>query len=764
MKLIELEIEEFGRFEDRDFVLGKGMNLIEGPNESGKSTLLAFVRFMFYGFPRKNSAEGDERDKRLSYRNRRAAGRLLLESGGRQYRIHRVFSLRGSAGNEQPAEELSVMALPEGSAVPLGGKTPGEYFLGLPAPLYDSSLCVRQSDVDRVGSPDVGDRVSDLLGSGSDDGTAKDAERLLEDARRELLHLKGRGGKITELEDLEGQLKSDLSGARADAVRLRELHESAERTRRELTAKKAEAAILQAGTDRARILRDLQAFEDLYRSEAEARGYREKLQVLANRYGGVGVLDDGFAERVGALLADKRASEEYLRGLDTNLSHLRAETHSEAAVQTAEKIRAAGGSVEVARRFRRHIRIGKIFAGTAAVLLAVALAACIGFFAVPHLQTVFRTVSIVSAALGVLCAGICIAGFFPARALVKRIGLSVRQMRDSVLQDFERQADAYYANRAGITAAEHDRKEAKERDDRLFENLNREFEEACGEAYTTVEEGERMLRNLSRRQGEARMAVQAARGGLLRAEQQTELMRTRLSGMHESELRARLAALPQNPAIPDDPAACEARQAALAGEIALLSDTLSQTEREEATLAVTARDVGDLEYRDAETRRELLAARRRYQAIALAIEALGKASEDIRRGVAPRLRGKASEIFRELTGGAYEELYLDRDLSVSLDAGGRQRPLTAFSAGCQDAAYLSLRLALLESISEEPLPLLFDEALARLDDIRAGALVGYLQKFCRQGGQCLLFTCHTREAGFLEGDASVRRLSLPGDA
>lgn len=763
MKLIELEIEEFGKLTDRDFVLGKGMNLIEGPNESGKSTLLAFLRFMFYGFPRKNSAGGDERDKRLSYRNRRAAGRLLFEADGRQYRIYRAFFLRGSAGNEQASEELSVMALPEGSLVSLGGKTPGEYFFGLPAELYDSSLCVRQSEIDRVGAPGVGDCVSDFLGSGENDGALKNAERLLEDARRELLHLKGRGGKIAELEDCEGRLKDELSDAKAEAARLRDLHETAERTRRELAAKKAEAAELQACTERAHILRDLQFFEDLRRNEEETRRYREKLQMLAGRYGGVGVLDEDFSERVGSLLADKRSSEEYLRGLDANLSRLRAEPHSETAAETAEKIRAAGGSSEVARRFRHKCVVGRMFAIVAAVLLAVALAACAVAFTTPDLKTVFGVAGIVCAAVGVVCACVFAADIFSAHRFAENLGLSRKQMNASALSEFERQADAYYANRAGITAAEHDREEAKERDEQLLKTLRKEFEEACGEEYTTVEEGEQILRNLSRRQGEARMAVQAARDRLLHADQQTEWLRTRLAGLHEPELRARLSALPETSVGAEDPALWDARQTALSGEITRLSGELSKVEREEAAIAVTARDVGDLEHRNSETGRALLAARRRYQAIALAIEALGEATEDIRRGVAPRLRGKASEIFRELTGGAYEELYLDRDLSVSLDAGGQQRPLSAFSAGCQDAAYLSLRLALLESISEEPLPLLFDEALARLDDTRAKALVGYLQKVCREGGQCLLFTCHTREAEFLSEDASVRRLYLPGE-
>ena len=41
----------FGKLEYRSLSFSKGLNIIEAPNESGKSTLLAFLRVMLYGFP-----------------------------------------------------------------------------------------------------------------------------------------------------------------------------------------------------------------------------------------------------------------------------------------------------------------------------------------------------------------------------------------------------------------------------------------------------------------------------------------------------------------------------------------------------------------------------------------------------------------------------------------------------------------------------------------------------------------------------------------
>jgi uncharacterized protein YhaN len=53
MKLLQVEIEGFGDLRDRRFgPLAPQLNVVFGPNESGKTTLLNFIRTMLLGFPR----------------------------------------------------------------------------------------------------------------------------------------------------------------------------------------------------------------------------------------------------------------------------------------------------------------------------------------------------------------------------------------------------------------------------------------------------------------------------------------------------------------------------------------------------------------------------------------------------------------------------------------------------------------------------------------------------------------------------------------
>ena len=49
MKIEKIQINGFGKFENKNIELNDGINIIVGKNESGKSTLLKFINSMLYG-------------------------------------------------------------------------------------------------------------------------------------------------------------------------------------------------------------------------------------------------------------------------------------------------------------------------------------------------------------------------------------------------------------------------------------------------------------------------------------------------------------------------------------------------------------------------------------------------------------------------------------------------------------------------------------------------------------------------------------------
>jgi DNA repair exonuclease SbcCD ATPase subunit len=91
MKFIELQLTHFGKFHHRVIPLQAGINVVEGKNEAGKSTIHAFIGAMLFGLERgKRSAE--IYDRYLPWENQGGyGGALRFEEQGHVYFLERSF-------------------------------------------------------------------------------------------------------------------------------------------------------------------------------------------------------------------------------------------------------------------------------------------------------------------------------------------------------------------------------------------------------------------------------------------------------------------------------------------------------------------------------------------------------------------------------------------------------------------------------------------------------------------------------------------------
>ena len=152
----------------------------------------------------------------------------------------------------------------------------------------------------------------------------------------------------------------------------------------------------------------------------------------------------------------------------------------------------------------------------------------------------------------------------------------------------------------------------------------------------------------------------------------------------------------------------------------------------------------------------------RYAAVLLACEALGGAGERLRAEISPRLSARARELLAAMTGGRYDSVGVDHDLSMTVGTESGTRSPEWLSTGTQDLVYLSLRLALVDLLYREKPPVCFDESLAHQDDGRLARVVSTLAACAGEGQQCLLFTCHGREREAVQAaakEATFIRLS-----
>jgi len=94
MIIKKLILKSFGKFQNTTIDLNKGINLVLGENESGKSTIHQFIEGMFYGFYKpniKNKKISDTYEKYFPWDNATDFSGVMIIEDGRQLRIERNF-------------------------------------------------------------------------------------------------------------------------------------------------------------------------------------------------------------------------------------------------------------------------------------------------------------------------------------------------------------------------------------------------------------------------------------------------------------------------------------------------------------------------------------------------------------------------------------------------------------------------------------------------------------------------------------------------
>ena len=114
--------------------------------------------------------------------------------------------------------------------------------------------------------------------------------------------------------------------------------------------------------------------------------------------------------------------------------------------------------------------------------------------------------------------------------------------------------------------------------------------------------------------------------------------------------------------------------------------------------------------------------------------------------IAPQLAQQASGYLREITDGAYNELFISRDMQISIRIPQTKAlnpdPERLLSKGTVDQIYLALRLAMVMNMSQgaESIPMVLDDPFANYDDHRLTCALRLLKRVA-ETNQVLVFTC-----------------------
>ncbi len=731
MRILELHITEFGSLKDLDLAPGKGLTVIYGENESGKSTVWLFIKFMLYGLPKRGSVE---RERAVSRDGHRAAGRMTVQVGEEIYQIDRSL-----VDGARATEKVSVCRVRDGENI-FAGQVPGEALLGVPREVFENSCGVGQSLCTGISGKKEATAIQNLLTSADETVEIDKIVARLEEIRVRYRYKKGSGGRLYELEKEIHAQKGRLDEATDNYLRKTELSQKLESGGKQLRLceeKLTEAENLEKEIAKIELLRRFDAMRENEKKAEEVRAERRELARRERKTDYTPTAMDVTGLR---LLAESlKRAELALDRARAAYTQTEKETVDEGVLEQARRMEADGGKeriLKIARDAKRRLTFGKTLLGIGCALFAVGLGAFLWFYRLYLLLLVGAGVAFFVASMMLLATG---------KGALKKLVLTYGAEPDGLegrlcfceaeLKKHQRISEERLERKAEELAA-------RDVEERARADLREALCKTNVDSAATVEGAWIEMRRLD--------AYLLKDNALQQREklltQLVENDRRILSPYNESELRAGLTL--QEELSADAVERMRRERSAYAEKVRLLR--LQEEQLRNELISRNARGEDPMVIADRLT--ELYAALEGdtfyYEAVEGALEGLRQAGEAMRGNLTPVISRNAGGMMEYISDGRYEQMRVASSMNLSLvEEDQAATAADLLSGGTRDAAYVSLRIALMMQIFGDELPpLMMDETLCQVDDRRVERILTLLGKLAENRLQCLIFTCHRREA------------------
>ena len=722
MKLLRMTAT-FGRLEQETLSLTDGLNVLQMPNEAGKSTWAEFLLAMLYGVDTSERVKTGVLPVKTKYQpwsGKPMEGVIELTHAGRRITITRTSTARAPLG--------VFSAVYTDSGLPVEGMTGancGEMLLGVPKSVYQRSAFVSQAGLGLTADADLEARLSALVTTGDEAISFAAADKRLLAWQNRVRH-----NKTGLIPDAERELAT-VDGALTALARE---HEKNLALRAQLQTLQAQQAACEAD------LRALRAAE-AQRKKAQLFDAKRAAMQAANR------------ENAASAVCARLPREDALLALSQEASALLSmpEVESAASVPARPACPQAFSGVDEERLLdkaqrdmrefdrltaKRHRPSAPLWV-LAALLLGLAAA---GWF-IWHKP--FLPAAFVLAALA--CAATAIGN--AAHDRKREAELSEAQALLTLYENHSR--DEFYTYAVQYRDALRAWQAASEA--AAAQNAARDTESRLRAERTAALLGSVRMFAEAGTVPDAQSAISSALAAYRAwhtAQQAAQQAKTRYDALAQA-----LGDIPDLPVPARDVSGLTNEQAetALARTQALAAAVQSQLDQSRGRLEQFGSEVELSAKKQALTQKlDLLNERR--EALTLARQTLEQANAALAERFSPRLVREASDIFSELTGGRYARVQISRQMDM--EAGqpdAAMRRSLFLSGGTADELYLSVRLAVCRLLLPEDAPIVLDDALAMFDDDRLCLALCLLQREAANR-QILLFTCQSRERRCLSAD------------
>ncbi len=767
-------IKSFGMIKDLTLEFSNTINVIEGQNEAGKSTVAAFIKYMLYGFDNDSGEGGDsERQKHLNWEDGTAAGTMTVLVNDKRYLITRATTLADNSDRPLYKEESSITDLETGS--PAFGRVPaGEVFFGVDKELFENTAFVGQIGDSSINRGSVKESIENILFSGNERINNQRAANMVAEKMDGLLGSVGGGGAIFELERRSREFEERFK--RADEInrdilaKEAKLHEIRAEREKEINHEK-KLIDLDKCYDNLKIIK---SFDDLHDYERQLDAKTEEYAQFVSENAVRDFVPDGkYITELS--LARRGVDDGYRSVLEAENEYERAK----GAVGITREIENAiflsddyGGEETLEKKATKYARDNVknvtllVLMGLVAIAAGVVEIVATGVLAGVLFRVLFGLIGVAAIAMIFVFAFkirknknelVSLQNKFATNSLSDlKAKLTVigeaRRKRDDMI-------DAIESARLALEGAKEDFSRAKEELNECVskwggkipaENIN-EYLDALDERVRNFLDRESKLR-----QEKCELEIKVRETRLL------------LSGKSEVGIRAQVSPLKRKVLSEIDRDGIVNGIAVCREKILLLEAQAKKIEDELVELKLSASDPAELYSKMQANEARITELRENYEAYKIAYEAINSASDNLREEISPRLGEFSAEIMGIMTDKKYTDIDVSDGLKVSfLAPTGEKKSVDFMSGGTRELTYISVRMALIDMLYSEATPIVFDESFAHQDNVRAKSMMRAIGYLAEEGHQSFIFTCRAREATLakeISKKTTVFRLSTREEA
>ncbi len=720
-------IESFGCFKNQTFDFSDGINIIYGENEKGKSTIAAFIRFVLFGFSKKQ-----ERDRYFPLDISFASGSIEIDTGDKNITLSR--SCKGTKETVLATDNKTGLSISE-----LSVKNAGEILTGASKAAFERTLFVPQKQMEISSDEDINSRLRALVNTGSEDINLDKVKKKLDNIRALYYHVKENGGPLYELRLERDRQYYELEKSKALFGEYEICLNEYKNLQKEKKALEEELKGETVLFEKQKKYEKFKRFSHIKQRKTHLDSINEKLldakknitfdgEILSIEY----IFEMEKRRELKKSLANEKAS------LEKEVADLfERKTRQEKSKAIFEEL-----SFDIDSRKRKEtqskekIKKAKIFGGIVLSLGVLSLGLML-------LSPYFSFVGAVFITLGVMLLlkgnkntsdeiltkyGVSdMEELLEKKAALSGESKALEYLLNDIEDKKQRIKDIEEKLSCCLEIIKEDLRKFNKDEDADYQKVTEEIKTGVIE-YTDIKNRKEVLEE----------SYKAAVQGFSFSEE--EIKEFENLSEEDSDFEKTV-----------DEDSLNMKKQKLSALIEEILNKKSQVDGIYMGKELPSQILSRINSLD----KEISQMEKNYKSVKLALSVLEKAEEEIKNTFAPILNQNASDLVAFLSDNKYKKIFIDENYNITADKEGKSYEGNYLSTGMADMVFFCVRSAISGLIYSEDMPMFFDDSFVYMDDERLKNM-GKVLSDMGEKRQLFIFTCQKREEELIFADKVIR--------